>query len=60
VANKGIILKIVKVRKTMMQLKTLKRLKEFGKLGTQEDVQLKISCFILIIHTKSIKKPNIV
>ena len=54
--NKDIILKIVKVKKVITQLKALKRLKKFRKPGTQEDVQLKVSRFILIIYAKFIKK----
>jgi len=43
----------------MTQLKVLKRLKEFRKLGIQKDIQLEVSRFILIIYTKFIKKLSI-
>jgi len=43
-----------------MQLRALKRLKEFRKPGTQEDVQLKILYFVIIIYTKFIKKLSII
>ena len=36
----------------MTQLKVLKRLKEFRKLGIQKDIQLEVSRFIIITYAK--------